>query len=286
LFSAIASAALPQLSRFKPQELANLAWAFSTAGQGQHHALFDGVAEQAVEKMEMFKAQELSNLVWAFSTARGAETKLSNAAVAKSEVKRKAFYMSAALAAAANIGKFNAQNLANTAWAFSTAGYVYSEAELSVADEALVNGLFDADAEAHAEALAVRSLFDAIADAGCVSILSFKPQELANIAWSFSKYNCPQHSSLYFAISSAASQKMALFKPQELASIAWAFGKAESRALGKADLNTALIFDALAVHSPAKMAQCKPQELANLAWAFAVAGQVRLWGIFVVFLFA
>ena len=70
LFTAVGEAAVgSRLRDFKPQELANTAWAFATAGV-RAEALFAAVAEAAVgSRLRGFKPQNLANTVWAFTAA-------------------------------------------------------------------------------------------------------------------------------------------------------------------------------------------------------------------------
>ena len=53
---------------FKPQELANTAWAFATAGRDAP-ALFDAMAAEATRRVRNFKTLGLANTAWAFATA-------------------------------------------------------------------------------------------------------------------------------------------------------------------------------------------------------------------------
>ena len=129
LFAAVAEAAVRGgLREFKPQELANMAWAFAKAG---HKAppLLDAIATEAVRSdLRNFKPQELTNTVWAFATA-GQEAPALLSAIA--------------LEAAPRLFEFNPQNLANTAWAFAKAGHKAPALLDAIATEAVRSGLRD-----------------------------------------------------------------------------------------------------------------------------------------------
>ena len=57
------------LRDFKPQELANTAWAFATAGRAAP-TLLDAIATEAVRRgLRDFNEQELANTAWAFAAA-------------------------------------------------------------------------------------------------------------------------------------------------------------------------------------------------------------------------
>jgi hypothetical protein len=91
---------------------------------------------------------------------------------------------------------FNSQELANTAWAFATAGH------------------------------AAQALLDAIAAVAVPRLREFNPQGLANTAWAFATagHAAP---ALLDAIAAAAVLRLREFKPQELANTAWAFAAAD-----------------------------------------------------------
>ena len=107
LWKDLEGAALARRSEFEPQNLANLAWAFATAGRATH-ALLDAVAEESAGRVRDFEPQHLANTAWAFATAGHAAPALFDA------IGREA---------ARRVRELNPQNLANTAWAFATAGH-------------------------------------------------------------------------------------------------------------------------------------------------------------------
>lgn len=55
-----------KVKEFKPQELANVVWAFASM---EHYdpQLMDVVGQRALMLVDQFKEQELSNVVWAFA---------------------------------------------------------------------------------------------------------------------------------------------------------------------------------------------------------------------------
>ena len=97
-----------------PQDLANTAWAFATAGHAAP-ALFDAIGEEAAGRVRDFKPQELSNAAWAFATAGHAAPALFDA------IGREA---------AGRVRELNAQNLATTAWAFAVLDHLPLESSL------------------------------------------------------------------------------------------------------------------------------------------------------------
>ena len=67
LFTALAREAERHLRDFKPQNLANTAWAFATLGQPDA-PLFTALAREAERRVRDFNPQELANTEWAFAT--------------------------------------------------------------------------------------------------------------------------------------------------------------------------------------------------------------------------
>jgi hypothetical protein len=110
LFRALARASLNKLVFFDAQALANLAWAFATAGNDAE--LFAAIAIAAEKKIEKFGPQNLSNIVWAFATAGLPAT---------------ALFKAVEIRAMQKMHFFRPQQLSNTAWAFATAGVEASD---------------------------------------------------------------------------------------------------------------------------------------------------------------
>jgi len=165
---------------------------------------------------------------------------------------------------------FNAQNLANIAWAFAKAGHT-APALLDGIAAAAVPLLRDFNAQnlaniAWAFAKAghtAPALLDAIAAAAVPRLRDFNAQDLTNTAWAFAKagHTAP---ALLDAIAAAAVPRLRDFNAQDLANTAWAFAKAGHAAPA--------LLDAIAVAAVPLLRDFKPQELANTAWAFATAG--------------
>ncbi|KAJ1622417.1 hypothetical protein T492DRAFT_582321, partial [Pavlovales sp. CCMP2436] len=149
------------------------------------------------------------------------------------------------------LGEFNAQGLANTAWAY---------AKLNTP---------------------APRLFEAIAHESEQRVVSFKPQELANTAWAFATLGTPAPQ-LFGAIARASEQHIGSFKPQELANTAWAFATLGTHApqlfdaIARESEQHICNFDEQGLANTAwakqRIGGFKPQELANTAWAYATLG--------------
>eukprot|EP00965_Chrysotila_dentata_P209945 6185591-Pleurochrysis_carterae.AAC.2 len=129
LFDELASAAAASIDHFNPQDLANTAWTFPTAGHASpalleanlantvwafatsghaSPALFEAVARGAIACIFHFKPQELADVAWAFAT-------VGHASPAQFEAR--------SVASDTHVGQFHTQQLANTAWGFALADH-------------------------------------------------------------------------------------------------------------------------------------------------------------------
>jgi len=138
-----------------------------------------------------------------------------------------------AIEASRRIKEFNSQKLANTVWAFATAGVTAPQ------------------------------LFEAVAIEALRKIKKFNSQNLANTAWAFatSDVAAPQ---LFEAIARQAQIRINEFNPQAVANAAWAFATAGVAA--------PKLFEAIASEALRRVKEFKSQEVANTAWAFACVG--------------
>jgi len=254
LWKELEGAALARRSDLSPQDLANTAWAFATAGSATQ-APFDAIGNEAAGRVRDFNPQNLSNTAWAFATAGHAAPALFDAIGMES---------------AGRMDEFKPQNLANTAWAFATAGHPAPALFDAIGREAagrvrefkpqeLSNTAWAFATAGHA----APALFDAIGREAAGKVLEFNPQALANTAWAFAKagHAAP---ALFDAIGTESARQVREFNPQALANTAWAFATAGHAAPA--------LFDAIGKEAAGRVHELKPQDLASTAWAFAKAG--------------
>ena len=78
------AAAEQHMGGFIPQNLANAAWAFATAGQNDA-SLFAALATAAEQHMGGFIPQELANTAWAFATVGQLDVQLFTALATMAE---------------------------------------------------------------------------------------------------------------------------------------------------------------------------------------------------------
>ena len=165
--------------------------------------------------------------------------------------------MTLARASLRRVGDFNAQSLANTAWAFATADQT--------------------DAP----------LFAVLSRATERCVCDFDAQTLTNTAWAFAIV-IQADSRLFVALARVVQRRIVHFNEQDLVNTAWAFAT-----VGEP---TPVLFDPILVLDTMEMKDAKPQvtcyqtllakaaaeccmsdfnaqALANTAWAFATVGQ-------------
>jgi len=171
-------------------------------------------------------------------------------------------------AALARRSELNPQALANTAWAFATAGRATTALFDAIGKEAagrvrdfepqhLANTAWAFATAGHA----APALFDAIGREAAGRVHELNPQDLSNTAWAFATagHAAP---ALFDAIGKEAAGRVRELNPQDISNTAWAFATAGHPAPA--------LFDTIGKEAAGRMRELKPQELANTAWAFAV----------------
>jgi hypothetical protein len=192
---------------------------------------------------------------------------------AKSRVSgARGLFVAGAEAAPARLHEFNAQDIANTAWAYATARQVHPALldAIAKAAEARLKRDFRpqhfsntawAFATVHHSAPA---LFEAIAEASLPRLSDFKPQEIANTVWAYAVSKCSAPA-LFDAIAAEVVPRMREFNGQALSNTAWAYATAEHSAPA--------LLDAIAAEAAPKLGSFAPQALANTVWAYATMGR-------------
>jgi len=149
-------------------------------------------------------------------------------------------FQSLGRAAAPRAAAFDARELANTAWAFATAGV---------------------DAPELMRAFAARA-----AD----KVVDYDVRELANLVWALAKLgkgpaSSPEAARLFEAAASSAADRAAQLSSQQVAKLLWSYA-----AVG---LRHELLFHALCGRARADLASYGPLSVATSAWALARAGK-------------
>jgi len=219
-----------------------------------------------------------------------------------------ALFDAVSVAAPKMLPSFKSQELANTAWAFATAGFAAPELFAAIAVEAAPRLRSRCAAE---EALLPQEpvseawrpqevsnvawafatarfrcddLIDALSKAAVAHSADMNPQALANTAWALStllsldegdarlEFESSGPKAAFRALASSARSTINSFKARELSSLAWAFAKAHhGAALDGRDRKR--LFDSIAASALRRMETFDAQGLSNVAWAFATAGE-------------
>ena len=256
LLDYIACQSLDVTDDFNPQEIANLLWAFSTAGRADKK-LFDVLGNQLVSLKERVNQtnkngdiirqpypQEYSNSIWAFASAG-----------ISGSSQRNLIRFTADTLDENNgeiVSRFKPQELSNTAWGIATIlskregarlnSHQHDRSILSIENEELSED----DAVLRISRWVAKSLQQRVND--------FKPQEVSNTIWAFATIGFGvAPNSVYF---NSKSDNIFLRSTKIK----------EDRELVSKTL------DIVARNTVYRLSKFRPQELNNLAWGFARLG--------------
>ena len=244
--AAIAAAAAPMASDFKPPELAMLAWAYGSAGGPRPPGLFEAVAAAAGAKVDQLRPQELGNIAWAFARVRIADDALFDAFGGACERRAAAL---------------EPQHVAMLSWSCATLGYG-SAAGAGGGDAAGPSRLL--------QVLAARTL--------ALGPEAFTPQGLANVGWAFGRLERPAGAAggshwapLFAAIDAEVSRRLgeggrSPFSAQELSNLVWAFGHVQG---GSAAFWAGAAGAARQHIGAAPAGAMRAREVCGLVWGFA-----------------
>lgn len=291
---AITRAAMPLLRRFRSQELNNMAWALARLeDQNQKsegvEAVLRGIGMQLCDPKRQATSQDISMVLWSLATLGFLDDEMYRGIAAQGTRQQ--------------ASGFKPQELSNTVWALATAEVNVGEVDA-----------FDTSLVPPPQRPKVRDPATACFGIAAQQLMQrpyeFKPQEIKDVLWSFSKVGI-RHPSLFKSMAehligreddpSDNGRGLAEFSPQGIGNMAWAFarqaqlaedvpnrikGSAITYSNGRLAVYTASYFDVgeviiqrlfaevaktdLLVHG--QLSKLKPQDLANTAWAFAVLG--------------
>jgi RAP domain len=300
-----------QVRRAKPQELSNSVWALATAEiavqdldafdttlvpaalrphpRDRITECFGMVAEELIRRPYDFKPQELKDCLWSFS---------------KIGIRHPSLFKSTAIhlvgsdndqsiGTPRSFSAFSPQGLGNTAWAYARQCQLACEVSSRYAAGSILlqsNGrlaVYTTSFFDYGESL-VQRLFQAIGDASVKEhgdLSGFKPQDLANTAWTFAVLGLV-HARFMEAAKTQLSRRlqqfikgernaMNCFKAQELSNLLWTMatlGLSAAEGLDEVASYVSLVcIDEKGYCTPSSIACVfKRQELANIAWSCAV----------------
>eukprot|EP00933_Yihiella_yeosuensis_P038084 TRINITY_DN3204_c0_g1_i1.p1 TRINITY_DN3204_c0_g1~~TRINITY_DN3204_c0_g1_i1.p1 ORF type:complete len:679 (+),score=130.26 TRINITY_DN3204_c0_g1_i1:890-2926(+) len=248
---AIAAAAIHQSSNFRPQELANIGWAYAVLG-GPDMSLLDSLASASMARMATFRAPDIANTAWAFETLSFANMPL---------------FESIAEAAISIKADFNAQDLSNTVWAFAAKSFRHRSLLEAMAEQSITRASEFCAKEIAAMAWSVATLnfcyvplLDAISAKAITTISEFDRHSLASTAWAFATLAIADQQ-LFEAIAATSLEKISDFNTQDLANTGWAFAVFDG-------IDQKLL-ETMAKESIPKLHEFRAKEVEMLIWSLA-----------------
>lgn len=298
---AILEASLPKLSKFRSQELNNLAWSLArlvepeeARGSQLTQQVLLGLGRELARRKRSATTQDIGTTLWSLATLEFPHKDIYRQIVGRlnSEEVRRA----------------KPQELSNTLWSLATADIEVQNRDAfdtTMLPESLRLEILDP----------VANVFGMVADELMRRPFDFKPQEIKDVLWSFSRSSI-RHPRLFqstavhlvgdadFVARFGQSEPRGFsgFSPQGLGNLAWAFARQAQLACevtdrypgtanrlqcnGKLAVHTAGFFDwgefllhrlfhaiaNSALVDQENLSKLKPQDLSNMAWTFAVLG--------------
>jgi len=217
----------------------HLSDAVSSVELVSNHALRGAISALAADDVREIESAAAVCAAEAAGRIRGFNAQdIANTVWAFATARRAAPALFDAMAAAAvrKVGDFNAQNIANTVWAFATARR------------------------------AAPALFDAMAAVAVRKVNGFNEQDIANTVWAFATARRPAPA--LFDAMAVAVRKVNGFNAQAIANTVWAFATAR-RPIATEHRPTKDLFDEMATKAEGLIADFNEQDIANTAWSFA-----------------
>ena len=300
MIDAIAESAMKQLPRFWSQELNNLAWALArllsdnnnlstfttTEFEARINALLRGIATQLADPRRSINSQDIGTTLWSLATLEFCDKELyRNIAVRLTPEQAH---------------RSKPQELSNTIWAFATAELEIND--MDIFDTTLV----PSSQRKYPPRDPITACFGVAASELMRRPHSFKPQEIKDVLWSFSKVGV-RHPELFKFVAEhlvgsenddSNPRGLDDFSTQGMGNLAWAFarqaqlsemvserlnlntgdGKLSTYKTSYFDVgeNLLLKFFSLIAETNIrvydKLGKGKPQDISNTAWAFASLG--------------
>jgi hypothetical protein len=288
LLDMIAYYVLELLHEFNSQELANLLYAFSSAGRADE-VLFGRLVNQLIDSMEQQvsvdtpdkvpKPQEFSNSIWAFASSglRGSGQIRLVQYIADIMDENNGEIVSL----------YKPQELSNTAWGIAT--LISKRSNLSNNSNGSTS---DLDNETQVEDDAALRTLRWVAKSLQERADDFKPQELSNSIWAFAtvgfgastpsdKYVNTNNDNICLpsdqpdldrklveraseVVAKSAVKRLYRFRPQELNNLAWGLCR-----LGFSDGSFRQLFEGIGQEIIKRHHQFAPQDIGTTLWSFA-----------------
>ncbi|KAJ1456347.1 hypothetical protein M885DRAFT_463389 [Pelagophyceae sp. CCMP2097] len=265
-----------RLVEFDPHGLTYVAWAYATAAI-KAPSLFRALEAESRATIVNFSSLHMCNVVWAFTRANVWAPSLLGAVAIK---------------LLERIQDFEPANLTKLAWVYARASpptldtdwFETTAGAMRAAPKAqLFSGALSGDASKYApppelkgrasraaevEFFDSQALFAAISSRTVQSVESFKPGELALMAWAFSKSHISDPL-LFRTIAKAASRQVSTMEERDFANLVWAFAK--NGFVDELSTDHLDLFESVATEAPKRLAKLSDQHLSNIVWAYAKA---------------
>jgi hypothetical protein len=292
---AIARSSLQLLPKFRPQELNNLSWAIArlvdNANEAPFPDLFRGIGEQLSRIRRGVTSQDIGTTMWGMATVGFFDEKIYRKILERLTPEM--------------IRQSRPQELSNIVWSVATA-------DLPVGDEDCFDTSLLSDECRPKITDRVTHVFSAVASELMERPEQFKPQEIKDILWSFSRlgFRYPRlfkfvAEYLVGGVEEDSKYKvgrgLAGFSPQALGNLAYSFARQGqlaacvskrqensriSHTSGRLSVYTACFFDFgesllhklfvaigdAQLEDHDNLRKLKPQDLANTIWTYAVLG--------------
>ncbi|KAL0048903.1 hypothetical protein WJX82_001964 [Trebouxia sp. C0006] len=249
-----------QADQCKPQQIANIMWAFGTLSFKPQQHLLDVLATQALSKLTGFNPQNLANFIWAY---------------ARMELQPPADVLQDFLAECElKLGQFAPQNISNMLWACATLGVSPGRKFLAAVTSVSLLQLHLFTPQAIKDTLwamatigytPAKPFLQGAADL-CLYLMSqFNPQNIANAIWAFAKFGFNPGREVLSAMATQAMQRLPQFNSQNMSNTLWAF----------ASLNHhpgSMLLKVLQRELVHKLPHFTSQGIENVLWAFATLG--------------
>ena len=233
VFDDIVGQAIELLPHLSAQSVSNILWSFAHLGKPISHELLSAIASNPSNEYSDWTPQNLCNVAWSISVS------LQGVKGQSVDANQKLFALISNEICSrlkdSNIsGEFSCQNLSNYFWSLGT----------------------------RLESPGTPTL-DNLMTAALIKMEDFKPQEIANIAWSCARLDYYNKAAMNL-IANSIVQKMDEYESQNLSNVLWAFAKLRH--------SCPALYKAASTYIPKKLSTFSYQHFGNMLWGFSIFG--------------
>ena len=236
MFNDAVQQAIELLPRFSAQSVSNILWSFAHLGQPISRDFLSAIASNASNEYSDWTPQNLCNAAWSCSidasvSMQGVE--------GQSDANQKLFDLisneiCSRLKDPETSSEFSCQNLSNYFWSLGTR---LQSPGLPALENLMTSAL--------------------------IKMQDFKPQEIANIAWSCARLDYYNKAAVNL-IADRVVQTMDEYEGQNLSNVIWAFAKLRH--------SCTALYKAVSTYIPKKLHTFSYQHFGNMLWGYASLG--------------